>query len=248
MEKGVLLSSEVYHNGTEGINASYFKDFVDVLHKLKKEDFEKFLLGEFSFVIKNLQAKKKSGFDYERFVVGEIIHSICLENKTFDTVISTCDFRGVSKDSFIKKFQKMIGYCEVSWRRYEFFSRVGAEYRIENVYFGSYLDMKLKSKVDFVGVLDGVMSIVDLKTVASEDSIDKNIDTYHYWFQLLFYNHVLNNECKELVLLFICKDSGLIRERKFSELSMSDRSRLLNLFLIYMEYFYQYWLQFEHVL
>lgn len=244
MEKGVLIDSYSYHNNTDGLNASVFKNFIDSLHKLDKTNFERFLLKDFSFVNKSIKNNRKATPAVEeRFLLGDVLHGVCLENHKWDDIKKDMDvsrYESVQKNVFIYRYDAMIQACQESWDKYGFFNKITGDYRIENVYFGSYLDQKLKAKIDFVGEVEKQKTILDFKTVASEDSIQKNISTYHYWYQLLFYNYVLDNEYKELVLLFICKDSGILREVRYSDMPKEEREKLENLFLIYLEYFYQY--------
>ena len=244
MEKGVIIDNYAYHNHTDGLNASLFKNFIECLYKLDKINFEKFLLKDFSFINKIMKSNRKTNsMVQERFLLGDILHAICLEGHKWDEMkhdLNVGKYENIQKHYFIRDNESIIVSCQEAWDKFGFFNKVTGDYRIEHVYFGSYLDLVLKAKIDFVGEVNKEKTILDLKTVSSSDSIQKNIATYHYWYQLLYYNYVLDNEYKELILLFLCKDSGAFKEVRYSDLPKDERDRIENLFLIYMEYFYQY--------
>jgi PDDEXK-like domain of unknown function (DUF3799) len=104
----------------------------------------------------------------------------------------------------------------------------------EIVLLGSYGNLKLKARIDFVELYGDHCVLGDLKSTAKSSSIDCGIKKYKYWEQMMFYKimHQLNRPeipVQDLKLVFVSKDpkdKNPCVEKYFSELSIEEQRRI----------------------
>ena len=277
LKKGIWLSKTEYF-ARKGLNSSALKEFLNAYKKLKNEDLVSFSHGNYGLIDGLFDEKEKNDVVKRNFMVGDLVHTCCLEKIRFSDAV--LNYSGIEKikNGFIKSrdrlrdllekldvffepelideelknfdnYNKKLLYikkecydivdnCVYSYNKIGFDLKEG---EIEKCFFSEYKGIALKGKLDFVGYLDGVPVVLDLKTTSSIKSVENGIKKYHYWFQTLFYSYLLDNVVEDLILVFLSKSEREYVIVRFSELPKAVQDAEKKQFEDMMEIYYKYY-------
>lgn len=246
----------------DSVNASTIKDFMDAICKFSREDEAAFKNGFYCVVEKYWDKNKKFEVNAQtrnNYKMGKIIHSMTLESLDYETAIksleeySTDDAmlveRLLRESMSFNKALREIGFLNIKdeftiERCVESWLKLGLniqDRQVEKVFFSEYNKMPLKGKIDLVGFLNDKPVVIDLKTVSSVASVEKNIKKYHYWFQCMYYQLLLGEEIEDLILVFLSKSEDEAAVIKFSELDKGSQEAEKSRFNEIIEKFYKYY-------